>query len=88
MQQKLYAFWEYDLCPYMLGGVVKEFTLSGKVRVKGYDGMAFKPIAILPEKSGRDALETLKELRYVYADAEIALKKIYSKKARKLVGLE
>ena len=61
MQQILYAFWDYDLCPYMLGGVVKELTLSGRVRVEGYDGLAFKPIAILPEKAGRDALQDLKD---------------------------
>jgi len=88
MQQKLYAFWDYDLCPYMLGGVVTMFTLSGKVRVEGYDGMAFKPIAILPEKAGHDALQILREIRYAYDNAEKALKKVYSKKARKLVGLE
>ena len=55
---------------------------------EGYNGMSFKPIAILPEKVGRDALQVLKEIRYTYDEAEKALRKVYGRKARKLVGLE
>ena len=43
--QTLYAFWDYDQCPYMLGGIVEKFVEGGKVRIKGYQGFCFKPIS-------------------------------------------
>ena len=86
--QILYAFWDYDLCPYMLGGIITIFTEKGNVRVKGYDGMAFKPIAILPGESGKKALTRLKQLRYEYAEKEKALKEDYRTRARINIALE
>jgi hypothetical protein len=85
--QILYAFWDYDLCPYMLGGIVKGFTSKGNVIVRGYDGMSFKPIAILPDGAGKKALARLKEIRAEYDLNEKALKKTYRLKARLNVGL-
>jgi hypothetical protein len=87
-KQTLYAFWRYDLCPYMLGGVVERFRSNGNVVAKGYNGMSFKPIAILPDQDGALALKLLKELRSEYGDKEKELKKKYAHSARKLVGLE
>ena len=86
-KQTLYAFWDYDVCPYMIGGIVEEFTGEGRVRVKGYDGMAFKPIAILPDEAGKKALNRLKEMRFEWAEAERALKTTYKSRARINVGL-
>jgi hypothetical protein len=86
-KQKLYAFWKYDLCPYMLGGVVESFQSNGSVTVKGYPGMAFKPIAILPDIAGDTALAKLQILRSKYDEASKDLKRQYSDKARALVGL-
>lgn len=87
-KQTLYAFWNYDLCPYVLGGIVTEFTESGKVRVKGYDGMAFKPIAIIPDQKGADALKLVKELRSKYDQEEKELKAKYKNMTRGIIGLE
>jgi len=87
-KQTLYAFWDYDLCPYVLGGIVEEFTGSGKVRIKGYDGMAFKPIAIIPDQKGKDALKLLKELREKYAKEEKELKTRYKEIIQGIIGLE
>lgn len=85
--QILYAFWEYDLCPYMLGGIIQGFLSSGRVKAKGYDGMTFKPIAILPDEAGKKALARLKEIRAEYDLNEKALKKTYKLKALQNVGL-
>ena len=87
-KQTLYAFWDYDLCPYMLGGELIEFTDTGNIRAKGYDGMSFKPIAILPGQTGKDALKLLKELRHNYSKQEKELKTRFKEAARGLVGLE
>lgn len=86
--QILYAFWDYDSCPYMLGGIIQGFLPSGNVKVKGYDGMAFKPIAILPDEAGKKALTKLKQLRYKYAEEEKKLKLEYQKLARINIELE
>ncbi len=87
-KQKLYAFWSYDLCPYMLGGEVERFADDGMIVAKGYQGMKFKPLAILPDKAGKEALKFLKKIRADYDKAEKDLKKKYKDAARKLVGLE
>lgn len=86
--QTLYAFWDYDLCPYMIGGIVKEFLPSGSVTVKGYDGMAFKPIAIIPDEAGKKALARLNKIRYEYSEKEKALKNEYRSRARINIALE
>ena len=87
-KQVLYAFWDYDLCPYILGGIVTEFTGEGHVRAKGYDGMAFRPIAIIPDENGKRALARLQELRNEYAEKEKALKIDYKNRSRICIGLE
>ena len=86
-KQKLYAFWDYDLCPYMIGGEVKKFMENGNVIPKNYQGMQFKPIAILPDQAGKNALEFLNKIRHDYAVAEKKLKLKYKNAARKLIGL-
>ena len=85
--QTLYAFWDYDLCPYMLGGVIQGFLSSGNVKVKGYDGMSFKPIAILPDDTGRKALARLRNLQDQYRIEEKEIKSKYKELARVNVGL-
>ena len=87
-KQTLYAFWSYDLCPYVLGGVVEKFLEHGYIRAKGYTGMKFKPLAILPDKEGKEALLRLKALREDYDIEEKKLKKKYKNTVRKMLGLE
>jgi hypothetical protein len=85
-KQTLYAFWDYDLCPYIIGGEVKVMRPNGRVVVQGYLGMLFKPIAILPDEAGLTALNQIRSLRGEYSEAESALKKAYKKEALKVIG--
>ena len=47
----LYAFWKYDVPPFLLGGEVISVTEDGYVTVKGYSGK-FKPELIVPIEKG------------------------------------
>lgn len=49
---ELYAFWEYDTPPYVLGGVVTKIKDNGDVCVKGFNGSCFTPTQILPLDEG------------------------------------
>ena len=86
-KQVLYGFWNYDICPYMLGGIIDRFTKTGNIIVRGYCSMSFKPIAILPDEVGKTALLELKKLESEAREAERHLKRGYQNAARKLVGL-
>jgi hypothetical protein len=86
--QTLYAFWDYDQCPYMLGGEVVKFIEGGKVHAKGYGTMCFKPIAILADDDGLKAINTLRDLRVRYDKQLRELKKAFSIAAKANVGLK
>lgn len=85
--QVLYAFWDYDICPYILGGIITEFTDSGNIRAKGYDGMIFKPIAILPGEAGSRALSKIKILSAKLRTAEDTNRTLFADAARKAINL-
>lgn len=88
-EQVLYAFWGYDLCPYVLSGIVESFENDGKIVPEGYGRMiAVKPLAIIPDDAGKKAQEVLASIRKEYAIKEKALKKQYKNAALKTVGLE
>lgn len=61
MEQKLFAFWEYDMHPYFLGGEVVGFTSKGNVRVVGYEGYVFTPVKILPYDEGKRIYDLIQE---------------------------
>jgi hypothetical protein len=65
---RLYAFWEYDSYPYVLGAEVTHLLENGRVKVVGYDGFSFKPIAILPYLQGVYFKSELKALEEDYED--------------------
>ena len=44
---KLYAFWKYDIPPFLLGGEVEEVLEDGCVIIKGQTGYKFKPVIIV-----------------------------------------
>ena len=48
---KMYAFWKYDIPPFLLGGEVKEIQEDGCVSVVGYTSK-FKPVLIVPIEKG------------------------------------
>jgi hypothetical protein len=50
----LFAFWRYDLFPYVLGAPVTEMDEIGWIRAKGYNGRWFKPTKLLPLADGKE----------------------------------
>lgn len=69
--QVLYAFWRYDLFPFVLGGEITTFHDDGRITAKGFGGYAgFKPIKVLPEGAGKALLAKLKILKDKY-DSEL-----------------
>lgn len=49
---KLWAFWRYDRFPYVLSGVVEEQLEDGRVKVRGYTGMVFRPLYLASGAAG------------------------------------
>lgn len=64
MQDKLYAFWKYDMPPYLLGGEVEEVK-DNMVRVKGYTGW-FKTIKIVSLEKGIKLQKKLNKAKAKY----------------------
>lgn len=56
----MFAFWRYDLYPYVLGGEFDAMNDAGYVRVPSYGNGWVMPIKILPVKKGKELLEALK----------------------------
>jgi hypothetical protein len=56
----LFAFWRYDLYPYVLGGVVDMMDDQGLVRAPSYGNGWFQPIKLMPIKKGKELLDALK----------------------------
>jgi len=84
MNQKLMAFWGYDLFPQvMLHGEVEKILEKGWVEVKGYKGTMFKPLAILPFEEGGRIAKRFEELKLEYnkteANAKLKFKKQFEK---------
>lgn len=67
------AFWSYDLFPFVLAAHVESMRDDGFVRVVGYPGMAFKPLAILPRVAGEKLWEQIKTLKVARAAEQDAL---------------
>ena len=58
----MYAFWNYNLFPYLLGDEVEE--IKGRtVKPKNYGGMWFTAAFFLPEDQGKDLNKNLERLR-------------------------
>ena len=63
----LYAFWKYDLPPFLLGGIVELINEDGYVKIKDrYDGMRFKPAVLVPLEKGLALQQKLDEAQTVY----------------------
>ena len=63
----LYAFWKYDLPPFLLGGIVELINEDGYVKIKDrYDGMRFKPTVLVPLEKGLVLQQKLDEAQTVY----------------------
>lgn len=69
----LFAFWEYDLFPYMLGARVSKIDEKGYVYADAYQGWV-KPFKILPPGAGQELYEKVKQLNSIKRDKEKELK--------------
>lgn len=87
---KRYAFWKYDLFPYMLSGEIESRCGSkypGKEYycIKGYgNGHYFKPFLIVRGKKGEKLKNEVDNLRNEYRLAEIELKNNFKDRLRKM----
>lgn len=58
-----YAFWRYDLFPYILGGTITKMKENGCVETVEYGkGNYFRPMKILPEDAGKELHEKIRIL--------------------------
>jgi hypothetical protein len=81
-----FAFWSYDLYPYMLGGKTTFMHKDGLVETEGFTGMLFRPFKILPAETGQELYGKIQELRQEYAEAKDKLKTEFDKKLDELTG--
>ena len=64
MQDKLYAFWKYDVEPFLLGAEVEDMKGS-LIKPKGYTGW-FTPVKIVPFEKGVKLHKKLKKAEAKY----------------------
>ncbi len=69
---KLYAFWENDTPPYLIGGEVEKILEDGWITSKNFVGYKFKPVKIVSFDVG---LELKEKLNKAYNEYETARKK-------------
>jgi hypothetical protein len=63
MKQQTYAFWKYDLFPFVLGGEVTKMHEDGLVETVGFGpGARFRPFLLLPLNAGQRLREKLDSL--------------------------
>ncbi|NIQ88646.1 MAG: hypothetical protein GWN93_06025 [Deltaproteobacteria bacterium] len=86
--QELYVFWKYDQPPYVLGAKVEKFYDDGKVEPKGYLCFHVKPITILPDGPGREAMERLIVLKNEFRQHEHDLREDTRRRAYELLCME
>jgi hypothetical protein len=59
---KGYAFWEYDLFPYLLCGKIVG-SRCGLLKIEGYGEYLFKPKFILPPEKGKELAQQLNTMK-------------------------
>lgn len=67
-----WAFWQYDLFPYILSGRVVNKTPDG-CQIEGYGAGYFQPLAIIAGEKGERLSKELNNLRNEHASAKAAL---------------
>lgn len=68
MDEKYYAFWKYNGIPNLLGGEVTEFKSNGQVSIKGYTGMLFNPVKVVPLAKGLMLKRYLDQAEIIYRE--------------------
>ena len=64
-EKTLMAVWKYDLPPFYLAGEVTKMYKDGMVAIKGYNGMVFNPVKVLPYD--QEKIKCIKDLQLEYA---------------------
>lgn len=82
---KRYAFWSYDLCPYVVGGSFSGPIKDRYVYPDGHQGFGFKPIKIIKGDKGKETLNIIKQLTTEYNRESLKLKEIYRNKVEELL---
>ncbi len=65
---KLFAVWDYDQFPYILGDEVKELLQGGYISTKSYGAMTFKYKKLYPLKEGKKKYAEILRISAVYAE--------------------
>lgn len=86
MVNNTYAFWSYDLFPYVLGGKVKKINKEGLVYIDAYQGW-FKPLFFLPEEQGINILNKLKEIRIQHDIQQKNLNEIFLRQVNEVLPI-
>ena len=81
---ELFAFWKYDLFPYVHCGKVKELKNNGVVEVETMKGYNFKSFKLTNLQEGIKLQEQLKQLEQEYNDEILVINNKYKAKVKAL----
>jgi hypothetical protein len=88
--KKIYAFWNYDTYPYILGGEVEEVKLNADmselVYCNAYHSL-FQPIFILEDTKGKFVKDGLEMLTLAKREADKKMNDEYMKKRKMLLEM-
>lgn len=84
--QKLMAAWSYDQPPYYIMAEIIDIRNDGCIQAKGFDGMWFKPVIILP--LDQDRIDELKAIETMYRQKSKELTQQVRQDAKRVVFLE
>jgi len=82
-----YAFWRYDLFPYVLGGTITKMREDGCVGTVEY-GSYFNPVKILPVDAGKELHKKIEALARERADALKKFNADWDKALAKLIKIK
>jgi len=88
---KLWAFWNYDLFPFLCNGRVNQVATHGSVEIVNIPGCFYHPRFLLPADEGKKLSAELDKLEGEQRSAVDAVKRTYVKKLNELLskyGLE
>lgn len=83
-----YAFWRYDKYPFFLGGTITKMHDTGTVETKEFGrGRYFRPVLIVPKKTGLEIQKTLERLERERDKAVKTLNSSFVRKLREAIPL-
>lgn len=81
---EVFAFWKYDLFPFIHGGEVTELFDKGIVEVKNCKGYRFKSFRLTNLKEGMELKQKLKQLEQEHRTEILAVNNKYINKVKEL----